>query len=75
MASLILCSGISMDIRFKHPITCIIAGPLGSGKSTLSVRLLQKLISLCTEQKFEGGILWCFSDLKSIPTKELDALN
>ena len=39
------------------------------------MRFLQILISLCTEQRFKGGILWCFSERTSIPTEELDALN
>ena len=39
------------------------------------MRFLQKLISLCTEQRFKGGILWCFSERNSLPTGELDALN
>ena len=39
------------------------------------MRFLQNLVFLCTERKFEGGLLWCFSERTSIPTKELDALN
>ena len=30
---------------------------------------------LSTEQRFKGGILWCFSQWIFIPTGELDALN
>ena len=71
----ILCSAMSTDVRFKNPFTCIIAGTTGSGKSTFCVRFLQNLSSLCTEQWFEGGLLWCFSEGTSIPTKELDAIN
>jgi len=48
---------------------------MGSGRSTFCVWFLQKLRSLCTEHRFEGGILWCFSEWNSIPTKELDAWN
>ena len=29
-------SVMSTDVRFKHPFTCIVAGPTGSGKSTFS---------------------------------------
>jgi len=39
------------------------------------VRFLQTLRSLCTEHRFKGEILWCFSERTSIPTKDLDALN
>ena len=71
-----MCSAISTDVRFKYPFTCIISGPTGSGKSKFCVRFLQELSSLCTENKFEGGILWCsFSERTSIATKELAALN
>ena len=66
---------MSADVRFKHPFTCIIAGSTGSGKSTFCVRFLQNLNSVCTEQRFKGGILWCFSERTSIPTGEFDALN
>jgi len=30
-------------LRFKHPYTCIKAGPSSSGKSTFCINLLQKL--------------------------------
>ena len=73
--AVILCSAIGKEFRFKYPCTCIIPGPTGSGKSTFCKRFLQKLSSLCTEHRFEGGILWCFTQRTSIPTKELDALN
>ena len=51
------------------------SGTYGIGKSTLWVRFLQTLRSLCTEHRFKGGILWCFSERTSIPTGELNALN
>jgi hypothetical protein len=66
---------MSADVRFKHPFICIIAGPAESGKSTFCVRFLQNLNSLCTEQLFNGGILWCFNERTSIPTGDLDGIN
>ena len=29
-----------MDVRWKHPFTCIVAGPTGCGKSTFVTRML-----------------------------------
>ena len=65
---------LSSDVRFKHPFTCIIAGPTVSGKSTFCVRFLQNLRTLCSESNFEGGILWCFSEQTSIPRERLNEL-
>ena len=65
---------MSTVVRFKHPFTCTISGPTGSGKSTICVRFLQNLSYLCTEQRFKGAIFWCFSERTSIPTKELNAV-
>ena len=65
---------MSSDVRFKHPFTLIIAGPTESGKSTFCVRFLQNLRTLCSESKFEGGILWCFSEQTSIPRESLNEL-
>jgi GTPase SAR1 family protein len=62
-------------IKFEHPFTLILAGPTGSGKSTFVIRLLQNLASVCTEQKFAGGIIWCYSEKTAIPTQQLAALH
>ena len=45
------------DLGFKHPFTCIISGPSGSGKSSFWIKLLQNLKSLSNETRFDGGIL------------------
>jgi hypothetical protein len=54
-------------IRLKHPFTCIISGPTGSGKTAFCVRFLENLDSLCTERHFGGGIFWCFSEKSAVP--------
>jgi ABC-type polar amino acid transport system ATPase subunit len=67
------CSCSEHDNKFKHPFTCIISGPSGSGKS-FCIRLLQNLNTLRTEPDFFGGIVWCHSEKRAVPTKELDKL-
>jgi hypothetical protein len=62
------------DLKFKHPFTCIISGPKGSGKSSFCIRFLQNLDSSSTESNFEGGILWCYSEKAAVPTRELALL-
>jgi len=45
---------MASNIRFKHPFTCIIGGPMGPGKSTFCTSFLPKLETLCTEPDFLG---------------------
>ncbi len=54
------------DLCFKHPFICIISGPSGSGKSSFCIKLLQNLMSLCTETGFDGGILWCYGESNAV---------
>jgi len=54
-------------VKYKHPFTCIVVGPTGSGKTSFVIKLLQHLKSLCTESRFEGGIIWCYSEETSVP--------
>ena len=61
-------------IRFKHPFTCIVSWPTGSGKTSFCLKLLQKLDSLCTESKFKGGIIWCYSQVTAVPREKLSKL-
>jgi len=61
-------------ITFKHPFTCIVSGPTGSGKSTFCIELLKNLDALCTEKNFSGGIVWCYSERTAVPTKQLARL-
>ena len=58
----------------KHPFTCIIAGPISSGKSKFCITFLRNLDTLCTEQKFKGGIIWCYSEKTAVPHKQLSEL-
>jgi len=63
------------DIRFKHPFTCIVSGPSGSGKSSFTLRLLQHLDALCTEPNFSGGIIWFYSEKSPVPRDKLTSLH
>ena len=62
---------MSEDLRFKHPFTCIISGPSGSGKSSFCIKLLQNLESLSTETRFDGGILWCYGESNAVPSVDV----
>jgi ABC-type glutathione transport system ATPase component len=66
---------MAVDLKFKHPLTCIVRRPMGSGKSSFTLRLLQHLDSLCTERNFSGGIIWCYSEKSAVPRRQLDSLH
>ena len=61
---------MSNNLRFKQPFTCIISGPSGSGKSSFCLRFLQNIDS-CTEQDFDGGVIWCYSVGTPVPEQQL----
>ena len=61
-------------LKFKHPFTCIVTGPTGSGKTSYTIKLLQNLDSQCTETRFVGGIIWCYSEKTAVPRRQLDKL-
>jgi ABC-type lipoprotein export system ATPase subunit len=65
---------MSADLRFKHPFTCILSGSTGSNKSTFCIKLLQNLDTPCTEQNFDGGIVWCYIERTSVPSQQLASL-
>jgi hypothetical protein len=58
-------------LRFKHRFTCIVAGPTGSGKTSFCINLLRNLNTVCTESKFKGGIIWCYSEATAVPREQL----
>ena len=66
---------MAVDLRFKHPFTCIMSGPTGSGKLSFTLRLLLHLDSLCTEPNFSGGIVWCYSEKSAVPRRQLASLH
>jgi hypothetical protein len=64
----VVTSVMSHDLRFRHPFSWIKAGPIASGKSSFSIKLLQNLESQCTEREFAGGIMMCYSEKNNKPS-------
>ena len=46
-----------MDARWKHPFTCIVAGPTGCGKSTFMTRMLRHVAAMIDPPS--ERITWC----------------
>ena len=61
-------------LKFKHAFTCIVAGPTGRGKTRFCIKLLSNLDTQCTESRFGGGIIWCYSEETAVPRQQLDKL-
>jgi len=61
------------DLKLKHLFACFVGGSSGSGKSSFCIRLLQNLKALCTEPKFNGGIILCYSKRSAVPYRQLAA--
>jgi len=61
---------MSDDLKLKHPFTCIVSGPSGSGRTSFCICLLQKLDALCTERKFGGCIISCYSKKTALPSRQ-----
>jgi len=59
------------DLKFKHPFSCMLSWPSGSGKTSFCIRFLQNMKTLCTVAYFIGGIVWCYSEISSIPYRTL----
>lgn len=56
-----------MDVRLKHPFTCTIAGPTGSGKTQFVLRLIKNasiLMNLPPE-----NIIYCYGEFQPIFAK------
>jgi GTPase SAR1 family protein len=49
-----------MDPRWRHPFTCVVAGPTGSGKTHFVKRFLQNLPDLVTPTP--ERIVWCYGE-------------
>lgn len=49
-----------MEVRFKHPFTCLIAGPTGCGKTTFVKELIDKANDLIDPSP--KRIVWCYSE-------------
>jgi hypothetical protein len=62
------------DLKFKHPFTCIISGPTGSGKTSFCIEFLKNLDFLISETNFKGGITWCFSEKTAVPSHQVASL-
>ena len=49
-----------MDARWKHPFTCIVAGPTGCGKSTFVTRMLRHAAAMIDPPPEQ--ITWCYGE-------------
>jgi ABC-type phosphate transport system ATPase subunit len=65
---------MDVDLILQHPFTAILNGPTGYGKSSFCVKWLKNLHTKCTELKFRGGIIWCYSEKTAVPYKHLTNL-
>jgi hypothetical protein len=53
-----------MDVRFKHPFTCMIAGPTKSGKTSFTFRLIDEAQEQITPPP--ERIMYCYGEYQSI---------
>lgn len=49
-----------MDPSWKHPFTCVIAGPTGSGKTVWVTRFLDNVSEMMTPSPQE--VVWCYGE-------------
>ena len=53
-----------MDARWKHPFTCIVAGPTGCGKSTFVTRMLRHAAAMIDPPS--ERITWCYGEWQEV---------
>ncbi len=53
-----------MDPRLKHPFTCVISGPTGSGKTSFVTRLLEHACNMIDPPPQK--VLWCYGEWQSL---------
>jgi len=53
-----------MDVRFKHPFTCMIAGPTKSGKTSFTFQLIDEAQEQITPPP--ERIMYCYGEYQSI---------
>lgn len=53
-----------MDVRLKHPFTCTIAGPTGSGKTRFVLRLIKNANRLIVQPPED--ILYCYGEFQPL---------
>jgi hypothetical protein len=53
-----------MDVRFKHPFTCMVAGPTGSGKSVFTFKLINEASEQITPPPQK--IIYCYGEYQSM---------
>ena len=53
-----------MDVRFKHPFTCIISGPSQSGKSVFTFRLISEATEQITPPPEK--IMYCYGEYQPV---------
>ena len=49
-----------MDVRFKHPFTCMVAGPTGSGKSGFTFKLIDEVHEQITPSPQK--VIYCYGE-------------
>ena len=58
-ASSVVWSFVQMDVRLKHPFTCVISGPTGSGKTVFTKQLFT---SKGIIDPPPDNIIWCYGE-------------
>jgi GTPase SAR1 family protein len=58
--------------RFKHPFTCIVAGPTSSGKTVLVRKILQNYKNLFTLQKERLKVFWAYGQWQTLYNEKIE---